>query len=214
MSAARELLILGAGPHACEMADLVGQINAARPVWRLRGMIVPEAQGAIAGAEPVGGCAVLGTYAELDRFPEAQLAWSFGCGYPGFPRERVASLVVPSAFVATSARLGAGCVVYPHCFIGHAARLGDRVFILAGSQVNHDDVLEDDVTVASGASLAGSVHVEAGCYLGQACTVRQQLRIGAGSLIGMGAVVIADVPPNSVMVGNPARRLRDRVPAG
>ena len=31
------------------------------------------------------------------------------------------------------------------------------------------------------------------------------------ALIGMGAVVIRDVPPNSIMVGNPARRLKDRV---
>jgi acetyltransferase-like isoleucine patch superfamily enzyme len=52
--------------------------------------------------------------------------------------------------------------------------------------------------------------VEAGCYLGQGCTVRQELRIGAGSLVGMGAVVVRDVPPGSVVAGNPARRLRDR----
>jgi acetyltransferase-like isoleucine patch superfamily enzyme len=64
--------------------------------------------------------------------------------------------------------------------------------------------------MASGVVLAGSVHVEGGCYLGQFCTVRQQVRIGRGSLVGMGAVVLRDVPPNSVMVGNPARRLRDR----
>jgi acetyltransferase-like isoleucine patch superfamily enzyme len=58
--------------------------------------------------------------------------------------------------------------------------------------------------------LAGEIHVEADCYLGQSCTVRQKLRIGRGSMVGMGAVVIADVEPNSVMVGNPARKLRER----
>jgi acetyltransferase-like isoleucine patch superfamily enzyme len=54
------------------------------------------------------------------------------------------------------------------------------------------------------------VWVEDGCYLGQACAIKQYLRIGRGSLIGMGSVVVRDVPPNSVMVGNPARKLRDR----
>ena len=61
-------------------------------------------------------------------------------------------------------------------------------------------------------TLAGAVHVEEGCYLGQTCSGRQHLRIGKGSLIGLGAVVIKDVPPNCVMVGNPARKLKDRKP--
>ena len=52
--------------------------------------------------------------------------------------------------------------------------------------------------------------MEADCYLGQACTVKQFVRVGKGSLIGMGAVVLRDVPPNAVMAGNPARRLKDR----
>ena len=128
--------------------------------------------------------------------------------------ERLISLIDPGASVSRAATIGAGCVIYPNCFVGFNARLGDRVFCLSGSIINHDDVLEDRVVVASGVSLAGSVTVEADCYLGQACTVRQYLRIGRGSLIGMGAVVIRDVPPNSVIVGNPGRRLRDRTPAG
>ena len=45
---------------------------------------------------------------------------------------------------------------------------------------------------------------------GTGCTVRQYLRIGKDSFIGMGAVVVRDVPPNAVMAGNPARKLKDR----
>jgi serine acetyltransferase len=40
--------------------------------------------------------------------------------------------------------------------------------------------------------------------------VRELLTVGRGSLIGMGAVILHDVQPNSVMAGNPARRLRAR----
>jgi acetyltransferase-like isoleucine patch superfamily enzyme len=103
------------------------------------------------------------------------------------------ALIDPSVFLSRTATVGAGCVLYPHCFVGLNARIGNDV------------VVEDRVVIAS---LAGSVPIEPDCYLGQACTVRQQVRIGQGSVIGMGAVVIRDVAPGSVIVGNPGRKLR------
>jgi sugar O-acyltransferase (sialic acid O-acetyltransferase NeuD family) len=206
----RELIILGAGPHAQEMAAIVAQINALVPTWDMLGFLVPEGQADTVGAHLSCGHSVLGTYADLSSYTHAHVALEYGAEAPDLPWTRVVSLVAPTAFVAPTARIGVGCVIYPGSFVGHNAVLGDRVFVLSGAVINHDDVLEDGVTVCSNASLAGFVRVEAGSYLGQACTIRQYLRIGRGSLIGMGAVVVEDVAPNSVMAGNPARRLRDR----
>jgi sugar O-acyltransferase (sialic acid O-acetyltransferase NeuD family) len=211
------LIILGAGPHAQEMAEMVEQINrhAGAQVWNLLGFLVPETQLGLIGTRLGSGLSVLDTYAGLDDYPDASFALEYNCGAPEIgsdllPRERVINLVAPGAFVSTTAHLGTGCVIYPGCFVGHNARLGDRVFALAGAAINHDCVLEDDVTLCSHASLAGFVHIGAGTYLGQACTVRQYLHIGQDSLVGMGAVVVSNVPANSIVVGNPARKLRGR----
>jgi acyl-[acyl carrier protein]--UDP-N-acetylglucosamine O-acyltransferase len=216
------LIILGAGPHAYEMADIVRQINDEResvngretvraaPAWDLLGFLVPEAQAGRVGERSACGDVILGTYAELMRYPEARLVPEVNCGCPDLPRERLASLIAPGTFVAGTARIGSGSVIYPNCFVGHNAVLGERCFVLGGSVLNHDDRLEEEVVVCSGVTLAGFVHVGPGCYLGQACTIKQYVRVGRGSLIGMGAVVLRDVLPNSVMVGNPARRLGDR----
>jgi len=205
------LLILGAGVHAEEMVEIVARTNAGRPTWNLLGFISPD--GTHVGKK-LNGLLVVGTPEDLASYADAWFVpdndWP--CSID-IPEERLTTIIDPSAFVSRTARIGPGCVIYPNCYIGLNASLGKRVFCLSGCVINHDDVVEDHVVMASQVALAGSVHVEAGCYLGQSCTVREYLRIGRGSLIGMAAVVCKDVPPGSVMVGNPARFLRMRTDA-
>ena len=210
MGKMRDLIILGTGVHGLEMAEIVARINRVLPTWNLLGHIAPPKHPDLVG-QMRHGWPVLGTIDAIDRYPAALLVPDneFPHDVP-IPRERLTSLVDPSCFVSPAACIGPGCVIYPNSYVGHSARLGQRVFALAGCVINHDDVLEDRVVLCSGVSLAGQVHVEADCYLGQACTVRQFVRIGRNSLIGMGSVVLHDVEANSVMVGNPARKLRER----
>ncbi|MHB9034792.1 MAG: LbetaH domain-containing protein [Anaerolineae bacterium] len=206
----QDLLILGTGVHALEMVEIVERVNQVSPTWRLLGLITAEA--ALAGTV-LNRVPVLGTPADLARFPGAALvpSWADLSQLGELPMERVVSLVDPSAFVSRTAVIGRGCVVYPHGYIGLNARLADLVFCLAGCTINHDDVIGARTALCSGVTLAGSVTVEPDCYLGQGCSVRQYVTIGRHSLIGMGAVVLSDVAPESVMVGNPARRLRDNI---
>lgn len=202
----RELIILGTGVHAYEMAEIVDRINAVSDTYRLLGMISTRAEEV---GKEVLGFSVLGLPGDLAKYPDAALVpdneWPRDIP---LPRERLISLVDPEAFVSSTAVMGAGCVIYPRCFVGLRAKIGDYVFCLSGTIVNHDDVIGDRTVMASGVSLAGSVTVGTDCYIGQAATVRQYTKIEDGSFIGMGAVVIRDVKAGSVVAGNPAREIK------
>jgi acetyltransferase-like isoleucine patch superfamily enzyme len=52
--------------------------------------------------------------------------------------------------------------------------------------------------------------VEAGASIGAHATILCGVRIGAGALVGAGSVVTRDVPPKTIVVGNPARVIRTR----
>ena len=206
----RDLIMLGSivgdGTHSAEMVEIVERINSVKPAWNLLGFITAE------GASQQGnGYRVLGGPEVIEDYPDACFASM--AGRPPterIPPDRMVSIIDPSAFVSRTATIGRGVVVYPNCYIGLNAQIADFCFMLAGCVVNHDVILGRTVTLASGVMLAGSVTVGAGTYLGQSCTVKEKITIGSDCLIGMGAVVTRDVEANSVMVGNPARRLRAR----
>ena len=69
-------------------------------------------------------------------------------------------------------------------------------------------ILEDYVTVGHRA-VVHSAYVERGSLIGIGAVLLDGVRVGAGSIIGAGAVVNKDVPPRSLVVGVPAKRLRE-----
>ena len=204
----RDLLILGTNPHSRDAVIFIDRINHISPTWNLLGFLTGEESDL---GTTIEGLPVLGDAARLEQFPEAALLP--GLGWPTTPPEiedRFISIIDPSTVVCRSTHIGRGCLIYPNCFFGIGAVLGERGLVLAGCTINHDAQIADRVILTSGVQLAGYVQIETDCELGQGCTVRQRIHIGQGSFIGMGAVVVKDVPPNSVMVGNPARWLRSR----
>ena len=202
-----DLIITGIGVHALEMAEIVERINKIRPTWRLLGYI------RMANEEPpsseLNGYKVLGGQEVVSQYPGAYFVPCYKSKIDQVPLDRWATIIDPSVFVSRTAKLGVGCVIYPNCYIGLNAGLGNFVFCLSGSIINHDDKIGDDSTITSGVVIAGEVTIGQRCYIGQKCTIRQLLTIGDDCLIGMGAVVVKDVPAHSVMVGNPAKKLRD-----
>lgn len=71
--------------------------------------------------------------------------------------------------------------------------------------VAHNVILRKDVIVVAQAMLAGSVEVCDGAWIGPGAQVLQRKLVGARALVGMGAVVVKDVPAATTVAGNPAR---------
>jgi len=90
--------------------------------------------------------------------------------------------------------------------------IGERTNIQDGAILHGDPgkptILEDHVTVGHRAVIH-SAYIERGSLIGIGAVVLDGVRVGAGSIVGAGAIVSKDVPPLSLVVGVPAKRLRD-----
>jgi acetyltransferase-like isoleucine patch superfamily enzyme len=53
------------------------------------------------------------------------------------------------------------------------------------------------------------IAIEDDAWIGASASVMRGLRIGRGAIVGTGSVVIADVPPMTIVAGNPARVIRE-----
>lgn len=85
--------------------------------------------------------------------------------------------------------------------------LGPGAFI-GGGTYRFDD--KEAPIIGQGYDLKGTIEIGDNCWFGAAVTVVDGVKIGENSIIGAGAVVLQDVPPNCIAAGVPARVIRER----
>lgn len=113
--------------------------------------------------------------------------------------------VHPNAVISHHARLGAGIAVMAGAVVNAGTLISDNVILNTAASVDHDCVIERDVHVAPGVHLGGAVRVGRGALIGIGAAVVPRISVGEWSIVGAGAAVIRDVPPESTVVGIPAR---------
>lgn len=119
------------------------------------------------------------------------------------------ALIDPTAVVARTADVGEGSVVNAGTVIGAGTSVGKFAHVNRSASVGHHNLIEDFATLGPGCLLAGSVRVGRGAFVGAGAVCAPDVSIGANSIVGAGSVVVRDVPPASVVVGNPARPVRE-----
>ncbi len=105
--------------------------------------------------------------------------------------------------------IGKNCKISSHSFLCEGVHIEDNVFIGHGVMFTND--LFPRATNADGSQQTDAdwkviqTHVKKGASIGSNATILCGITIGENALVGAGAVVTKNVPPNTVVAGSPAK---------
>ncbi len=157
----------------------------------------------------------------VEKLAEQGYHFAIGIGESRIRRlifERYPDLIYPT-LIHSSATIGnclpanlkavKGTVLAAGSRITNNVSIGDFSFLGVNSVVGHDCIIEAYVSLMPGAAVSGNVTICEGSYIGCNAAIRQgtptqKMLIGKNVTIGMGAVVLQDVPEDHIASGVPA----------
>jgi UDP-2-acetamido-3-amino-2,3-dideoxy-glucuronate N-acetyltransferase len=121
--------------------------------------------------------------------------------------------------VLPGAQIGQDCNICSHCLIENDVIIGDRVTVKSGVQLWDGLRVGNDVFIGPNASFTNDrfprsrqkpdsflvTTIHDGVSIGAGAVILPGVSIGSNAMVGAGAVVTRSVPPNAVVMGNPAK---------
>lgn len=211
----RDIVILGAGGLAREVAFLIEDINKVSAKWRILGFVQKEERDV---GTQVGKYSVFCSDKDLLE-TDKRIAVATGIGDPMIIRkiaERFTknplisfpNLVHPST-IWDEERIGKGQgnIICAGNIFTTDIEVGSFNYFNLNCTYGHDVKIGDYCVFNPGINLSGGVRIEDACLVGTGATILQYLSIGEGATVGAGAVVTKDVAPRATVVGVPAKPL-------
>ena len=140
---------------------------------------------------------------------------------PLLDMKAIPARIEPGALIRENVTIGKNAVIMMGAVINIGAVIGEGTMIDMGAVLGGRATVGKNCHVGAGAVLAGVIEpasatpviVEDNVLIGANAVLIEGVHVGAGAVVAAGAVVIADVPANSVVAGCPAKVIK-QVDAG
>lgn len=123
----------------------------------------------------------------------------------GILKEKFATFIHPTAYIANSVIVDTGSIVLSHSSINSNVLIGKNNIINTNVVIEHDTILGDNNFLASSVCLGSSVKIGKGSFIGLNSTIRENIEISDYSFVGMGSNVLKNIAIEQTVFGNPAK---------
>ncbi len=198
------LILIGGGGHCKACIDVIERAGT----FQIAGIVdVPEKL-----HQKILGYEIIATDDDLPQLAEEYENFLISLGQIKSPGKRIRIfqilkesgtklpiIVSPLAYVSRHAEIAEGTIVMHHALINAGVQIGSNCIINTKALIEHDAVIADHCHIATGAIVNGGVKVGLGTFFGSNAVTREYIEIGENSIIGCGAKIIKNAPPNSTI---------------
>jgi sugar O-acyltransferase (sialic acid O-acetyltransferase NeuD family) len=118
---------------------------------------------------------------------------------------RIISYISSRATYFPGTRIGENCFILEDNTIQPFASIGDNVVLWSGNHIGHHTVIHDHVLVTSHVVVSGHCVIGPYCFLGVNATIKDQVTLAEGTLVGMGAVITRNTEPWTIYKADATR---------
>ena len=107
--------------------------------------------------------------------------------------------------------IGDNCFILEDNTLQPFTSIGNNVVLWSGNHIGHHGQIKDHVTFTSHVVMSGHCVIGENSFFGVNATLRDGLNIGKGTLVGMAAAITKDTEEWGVYIGNPAKKLENKL---
>ena len=126
------------------------------------------------------------------------------------PELQFVDAIHPDSCVAETAKIGAGTVIMAGVVVNPYCRIGKFCILNTAASLDHDSVMEDYSCLAPGVVTGGNISIGKFSAVCIGASLTHNIKIGSGTVVGAGSVVLDDLPDQVLAYGTPARVVRSR----
>ncbi|TCP62647.1 2,3,4,5-tetrahydropyridine-2,6-dicarboxylate N-acetyltransferase [Baia soyae] len=136
---------------------------------------------------------------------------------PLLENKHIHARIEPGAIIRDQVEIGANAVIMMGAVINIGSVIGEGTMVDMNAVIGGRGTIGKNCHIGAGVVIAGVIEppsatpviVEDNVLIGANAVVLEGIRIGEGSVVAAGAVVVDDVPPNVVVAGTPARVIKE-----
>lgn len=210
----KQIIIIGSGGQCKSAIDVIESTK----LYEILGILDHESK----IGESLNGYKIIGTDNDIDKYIDSGISFHIGVGQikNSLVREKIynrlkskhadlPSIIANTAYISNNAHIKEGSIIHHKAFVNSNVIISNNCIINTGAIIEHDCFVDSNCHISTNATVNGNCRINRNSFIGSNSIVSNGVCVEAYNIIGAGSVVISNTSPNSIYVGNPARKINN-----